>query len=132
MLTKDIENEADEAVVSRQRQQHLVDEDNVLEVVNDSLAVEEVHCRRKPVPVETLSGAQRAGATGDVGDGDDLLEGNDLDGRDDADDVDVAHEESRKEHGEHDKGPEGACHEIGLLLFVLGLLLFGGGRLLLS
>lgn len=104
----------------------------MLEVVNDSLAVEEVHCRRKPVPVETLSGAQRAGATGDVGDGDDLLEGNDLDSRDDADDVDVAHEECRKEHGEHDKGPEGARHEVGLLFFVLGLLLFGGGRLLLS
>lgn len=113
-----------------QWQQNLVDQDNVLEVVDDGLAVEEVHGAGEPVPVEALSGAQGAGATGHVCDGDDLLEGDDLDDGDDEDDVDVAHEEGREEEGEHDKGPEGPGHEVCLFLLVLGLSLLGGWRLL--
>ena len=122
-LTKDVEDEADEAVVGCQRQQHLVDQDDVLEVVDDALAVEEVHGGGQPVPVEALGGAQISRPAGDAGDGDDFLERDDLDGRDDQDDVDVAHEESREEAADHDKGPEGARHEVGLLLLVLGILL---------
>jgi hypothetical protein len=39
-------------VVGGQGQQDLVDEQNVLEVVDDALAVEEVHCGAEEVPVE--------------------------------------------------------------------------------
>lgn len=53
-LTKDVEQEADEAVVRCQRQQDLVNQNNVLEVVDDRLAVEEVHGGREPIPVQTL------------------------------------------------------------------------------
>lgn len=112
-------------MVGSQRQQDLVNEDNVLEVVDDALAVEEIHGSSQPVPVQALGGAQGSGATGDVGNGDDLLEGDDLDSGDDEDNVDVAHEQSSEEHGEHDKGPEGSGHEVGLFLLILGLLLLG-------
>lgn len=129
--TEDIEDEADEAVVSGQRQQDLVNQNNVLEVVNDSLAVEEVHGSRQPVPVETLSRSKGAGTAGDVGDGNDLLERDDLYSGNNGNDVDVSHKERGKEQGEHDKGPESASYEVGLLLFVLGLLLANCWRLLL-
>lgn len=94
----------------------------MLEVVDDSLAVEEVHCSGQPVPVETLSRSQGAGAAGNVGDGDNLLKGDDLDSSDDCDDVNVTHEERGEEQRKHDKGPESARYEVGLFLFVLGLL----------
>lgn len=122
---EDIENEADEAVVVGKRQQDLVDEHNVLEVVDDALAVEEVHCRGQPVPVEALGGLEGTGAAGDVGNGNDLFEGDDLDGGDNGDDVDVAHEEGNEEAGNHDQGPNGACPKVGLFLFIFGFLVFG-------
>lgn len=124
--TKDVQNEADEAVMGGQGQQDLVDQDDVLEIVDDGLAVQEVHGCGQPVPVEALGRAQLASAAGDAGDGDDLFEGDDLDGSDDADDVDVAHEEGGEEAGEHDKGPESTGQEVGLLLLILGsFLVFG-------
>lgn len=130
LITKDIEDKANEAVVGCERQQNLINKYNMLEVVDDALAVEEVHGRAEPVPVETLGGAQIAGAARDVGNGDDFLEGDDLDGGDNEDDVDVAHEEGEEEAGNHDEGPEGTRPEVGLLLGVLGgLLLFGRGLL---
>lgn len=52
----DVEDEADEAVVGGERQEDAVDEDDVLEVVDDGLAVEEVHGSDEPVPVEALGG----------------------------------------------------------------------------
>lgn len=121
-LTKDVEDEADEAMMGGEGQQHLVDEDDVLEVVDDALAVEKVHCAGEPVPVEALGGADVARATGDGGDGDDFLEADNLDGGDDGDDVDVADEEGGEEQGQHAKGPEGARHKVCpfLLVFFLG------------
>lgn len=126
-LTEDVEQEADEAVVRRQRQQDLVDQDDVLEVVDDGLAVEEVHGRRKPVPVKALGRAKRASAARNVCDGDDLLEGHDLNSGDDDDDVNMPHEQGGKEAREHDESPERALDEVGLLLLVIGL---GGSRFL--
>lgn len=49
---------------------------------------------------------------------------------DDADHVNVAHEESGEKDGNHDECPDRSGPEVGLFLFVLSLLLFGGGRLL--
>ena len=102
----------------------------MLEIVDDRLAIEEVHGSRQPVPVETLSRSQGAGAAGNIGNGDDFFEGDDLDSGDDADDVDVAHEEGGEEERKHDKGPESARYEVGLFLFVLGLLFANCGLLL--
>ena len=49
--TEDVQNKADEAVVRRQRQENLVNQYNVLEIVDDALAVQKVHGRCEPVPV---------------------------------------------------------------------------------
>lgn len=102
----------------------------MLEVVDDSLAVEEVHSSRKPVPVKALGGSQGTGAARDVGDSDNLLKGDDLDGRDDRDDVDVAHKERGEKEAKHDKAPEGASDKVGLLLLVIGLFISCSGGLL--
>jgi hypothetical protein len=53
----DVEHETDEAVVGSKGQENLVDQDNVLEVVDDTLAVEEVHGGAKEIPVERLGEA---------------------------------------------------------------------------
>ena len=50
----DIEHETDEAVVGSKGQENLVDQDDVLEVVDYTLAVEEVHCGTEEIPVESL------------------------------------------------------------------------------
>jgi hypothetical protein len=50
----DIKHETDEAVVGSKGQENLVDQDDVLEVVDDTLAVEEVHGGAQEVPVERL------------------------------------------------------------------------------
>ena len=76
VLTSDVEHKADKAVVGSKREEDLVDEDNVLEVVNDALSVQEVHCRTQEIPVQALRKPQAPGAARYVGNGDDLLEGN--------------------------------------------------------
>lgn len=113
-----------------QRQENLVDQDDVFEVVDDGFSVKVVHCGGQPVPVQTLRRTQLAGAARDAGNGNDLLEGDDLNDRHDADDVDVAHEEGGQEAGHHDKGPEGPGNEVGLLLLILGAFLVFGGFML--
>jgi hypothetical protein len=97
----------------------------VLEVVYDALAVQEVHGRCQPVPIQGLGKAQPPGATRDIGNGDDLLERHDLHGGDNANDVDVAHEHGAKEAANHDKRPYRPSDEGLFLLLIVG----HGGRL---
>lgn len=117
--TKDVNAKTDEAVVGRQRLQDLVDKNDVSEVVDNTLAIQEVHGGREPVPVQRLCEAQVAGPRAYIGDGDDLLEGDDLDSGDDQDDVDVTGEQSSKETGNHHQGPKCPDHEVGLFLLIL-------------
>lgn len=115
----DIEDKADEAMVGSQRKQDLVDQHDMLEVVDDTLAVQEVHGRGEPVPVQGLGSLDIPCATRDGRNCDHLLEGDNLDGGHDGDDVDVAHEQRGKEASNHDKGPESPRYKVGLLLFVV-------------
>ena len=62
----DIEHETDETMVGSKGQEDLVDQDNMLEVVDDALAVEEVHGRTQEIPVECLCEAQLTGSAWDV------------------------------------------------------------------
>lgn len=101
------------------RQQHPIDQDNMLKIINHALAVEEIHRSTKEVPVQGLGEAEGAGARGHVGDGDNLLEGDDLHGGHDDDDVDVAGEHAAEEDGDHDEGPDGAGDE-GLFFLLVG------------
>lgn len=108
-------------MVGGQREQQAVHHEDVLEVVDDALAVQKVHCGAEEVPVERLGEAQAARLAGDVGNGNDLLEGYDLDGRDDDDDEEVAGAEGPEEAGNHDQRPYCARDEVCLFLLILGL-----------
>ena len=111
-------------MVRCQRQQHFVHQNNVLEVVYDALAVEEIHSGRKPVPVQALGRLQVTSPARNARDGDDFFEGYDLNSSDDGQDVDVTHKERREETSNHDEGPERSRDKGGLLFLVLGILLF--------
>lgn len=104
-LTKNVNCETDESMMSRHDLQCPVKEDDVPKIVDDALAVEEIHGRAQKVPIQSLGEAQVAGLAGDIGDGDDLLERNDLYGSDDEDDVYVAHEQRKEKTANHDEGP---------------------------
>lgn len=88
----------------------------MLEVVNDALAVEEVHGHPEEVPVQGLCESQTSRPARHVYDADNLFEGHDLDGGYDDDDVDVPGEQGAQKHADHDKGPYCAGDECLLLL----------------
>ena len=71
-------------------QQHPIHEYNVLEVVDYALSVEEVHRRPKEIPIERPRKGKILCAARDMRDGDYLLEGNNLEGRNNANHVDVS------------------------------------------
>jgi hypothetical protein len=118
----DVEHKGDEAVVGGQRKQDTVDQQDVLEVIDDAFAVQKVHGGAEKVPVQRLGEAQATGPARHVRNGNDLLEGYDLDGGDYDDDVDVTGAEDPEEAQDHDEGPYGARNEVCLFLFVFGLL----------
>jgi hypothetical protein len=93
----------------------------MLEVVYDTLAIEEVHGDSQEVPIERLCEAKAARLTRNVGDSDDLFERDDLNRGDNDDDVQMARAESTEEEAYHHECPYCAHYEIGLLLLVLAL-----------
>lgn len=105
-------------MVGGQGQEDLVNQHDMLEVVDDAFAIEEVTSGGQPVPVQALGPAQVSRPAGNVGNGNDLLEGDDLDGRNDEDDVDMAEEQGGKEAPYHYERPDHPCDE-GLLLFLV-------------
>ena len=109
-------------MVGGQGEQDPVNEQNVLEVVDDALAVQEVHGSAQEVPVQRLGEAQAAGLAWDVGYGNHLLEADDLDGGNDDDDVQVAGAEGKEEAADHDQRPCCADDEVCLFLLILALL----------
>jgi hypothetical protein len=120
--TDNVEDEADKAVVRSKREKDPIDEDDMFEVVDYRLAVEKIHGGNEPIPVEALGRTQLSGAAGDACDGNDFLEGNDLDNGYAGDDVYMAREEGSKEEPDHDEGPKGADKKVGLFLLILGRL----------
>lgn len=117
-LTHDVESKANESVVRGQREQHLVDEEDVLEVVDDTLSVQEIHCCREEIPIQGLGEAEVLLLAGDVGDGNDFLEGDNLDRGDQTNDIDVTGEHGDEKAGDHHESPYRAGNE-GLLLFLV-------------
>lgn len=114
-------------MVGSQREQHFVDQNDVLEVIDDGLAVEKVHGASEPVPVEALGRPQRPRTAGDVGNGNNLLEGDDLYSGNNDDHVNVAHEQGTEEDTNHDERPKRPRPEVCLFLFILDLSLLGSG-----
>lgn len=104
-LTYEVEHKADKPVMRCKREQDPVNQEDVLEVIEHTLSIQEVHCCHEEVPVQRLCELEVSGLAGDVGNGDDLLEGDDLDGGNNDDQVEVAGEDDDEEAGNHDKGP---------------------------
>jgi hypothetical protein len=92
----------------------------VLEIVDDALAIEKVHGGAEEIPVQRLGEAQTAGLAGHICDRNNLLEGDDLHGGDNDDDVNVASAQDPEEAENHDYGPDGTRYEVGLFLLIFG------------
>lgn len=116
--TSDVQDERDKAVVCCEWLEDLINQHNVLEVVNYTLPIEEVHSRRKPVPIQALGEAQSACSRRHIGDSNNLLEGDDLNSGNDQDDVDMAHSHGEEETSNHNECPYRAGKE-GLFLFLV-------------
>ena len=97
--------------MSCEREQDLVDENNVLEIVYDTFAVEVVHCCAEEVPVERLGESQTARATGHTCYCDHLLETHNLNGRNEHQNIDMTRKQCDEEASDHNKGPSGASDD---------------------
>lgn len=89
-LTHDVESETNESMVRCQRQQHFIHQQDMLEVIDHALSVKKVHGCGEEIPVQRLGEAEILLLTGHIGDSDNFLEGNDLNGSHDSDDIDMA------------------------------------------
>lgn len=108
-------------MVSSKGKQDAVDQQDMLEIVDDTFAIEEVHGGSQEVPVQRLGEAQVSRLAGNGMYGDDLFEGYYLESGDEDDDVDVTREEGPKEATKHSKSPYSARVEVLHLLLVFGL-----------
>ncbi len=107
-------------MVRRKRLQHLVDKHNMLKVVNHTLAIQKVHRRSEPIPVQTLREPQSPRSGRHIRNSDNLLERDNLDSSDDEDDIDMSHSHSGEETSDHGQRPHGAGDEGFFFLFVFG------------
>lgn len=89
-LTHDVESETNESMMRRQRQEYFIHQQDMLEIVDHALSIEKVHGRGEEIPVQGLGEAEILLLTGDIGDSDNFLEGNDLNGSHNTDDIDMA------------------------------------------
>jgi hypothetical protein len=121
-LTHDVESEANKAVMRRQREENFIHQQDVLEVVDHALSVQEIHRCRKEIPVEGLGEAEVLLLAGDIGDSDNFLERDNLNGSHQDNDIDVTGKQGDEETGNHHKGPYRPGNEGLFLLLVLGLL----------
>lgn len=121
VLAHDVKGETDESVVVRKRKQHLVNQQNMLEIVDDAFSVQEVHRRRQKVPVQGFGETQVLLLIGDIGDGDNFLERDNLDSGDESDDIDVTGEQRDEETSDHHEAPYRPGNEGLLFLLVFGL-----------
>lgn len=121
VLTYNVEHEADEPMMCCKRQQHFVDENDMLKVVYHALTIQEVHGRPQEVPIETSRERKIPGSAWHCCNSDDFLKRDDLYGCNDADDVDMPGKEADEEGRDHHEGPYGPGYEGLFLLLVLGL-----------
>lgn len=94
----------------------------MLEVIDDTLSVQKVHGGGQEIPVQRLGKPQILLFAGDIGNGDNLLERDDLNSSRKTDNVDVAGEHGDEEPRNHDKGPYCPCNKSLLLLLIFGQL----------
>lgn len=106
-------------MVSGEREQKRIDQDNMLEVIDHTFAVQEIHGGSKKIPIQTLCELQLLLARRHICDSDDLFEGYDLHGANQRHDVDMAGRHSPEEGSYHHQCPYCPSYECLFLLFVL-------------
>lgn len=117
ILTHNIEHERNESMMSCKRQEYSVHQNNVLEVIDNALTVQEVHCDTEEVPVERFREPQTPCSRRNIADRDDFLEAYDLHRCHNDDQVQMPSEHRAEEATDHDERPYGTRYE-GLLLLL--------------
>jgi hypothetical protein len=107
-------------MMGRKGQKDFVDQYDMLEIVDDTFTVQEIHGGSQPVPVQGFCESKLTGSTGHICDGNDLLEGHNLDSSDNGKNIEMAHKHGTEEGPNHHESPYRTCNEGLLLLFVLG------------
>lgn len=92
----------------------------MLEIIDDALPIEEIHCRREEIPIQRLGEFQVLRSARNVRDGDNFFERYDLYRCDDSDHVDVSGQDGGKEASDHDERPYRSCYETLLLFLIVG------------
>jgi hypothetical protein len=77
-LTKYVEHKAYKSMVSRKRQEDLIYQDNMLEIVYHAFTIQKIHGGTQEVPIQGFCKSQASSFTRDIDDADDLSEGYDL------------------------------------------------------
>lgn len=91
----------------------------MLEVIDDAFSVQKIHGRSEEIPIQRLGKAEVLLSTGNVGNRDDLFKRDDLDRRDNGNDVYMAREHGEEKEPDHKKRPYRSSDEGLLLLFVI-------------
>lgn len=94
----------------------------MLEIIDDTFTVQEVHCDGQKVPVQRSCQREILPLCRHLGDIDDLLETNDLYGRDQEQDVNMSAEHGQEEASYHGQRPYRTSDE-GLFLLLIFILL---------
>lgn len=121
----DKENESDnvqavgkEAVMNGQRQQKVVNQDDVLEIVNHGLSFQKVNGCSQKVPIERPAPGQVFLTRRLCCQVDDFLEGKDLDQDHESNEPDVTSSKRDKKASNHDEGPNGSDYKVLFFLFL--------------
>ena len=93
----------------------------MFEVVDDAFAVKKVHGGSQKVPIERSCEGQVLRSARYVGNGNDFLERDDLNGRHYPDHIDVTGEHGAKKSADHYESPYRPGDESLLLLVIIGL-----------
>lgn len=105
-------------------QQNLVNQQNVLEVIDDTFTIQKVHRDSQEIPVQGSGERKVLLLGGDLSNVDDLLERDHLDGRNKEKNVDMATEHGEEEPPDHGKRPDCTRDEGLFFLFIFHLLVF--------
>lgn len=128
-----VKHEADESVVTGKGDEISVHKDNVLEVVDNGFAVEEVVSHDEEIPVDSLVPAVALLARGSslgttvvtkVEKSSDFFIDERLTQHDEKDHVGVAHTEKSDEAADHNKGPDRPLNHVAIFLGSNGFLAF--------
>lgn len=120
--TYHVQHKAYKSVMRRQWQKHFVNQQDMLEVVDDRLAVQEIHGDPQEVPVER-SGERQPFLLGRyLSNADDFFERDDLNGCDEEQHVHMPAKHAQEETTDHDKRP--CCSNDKCLLLLLIFVLY--------